>query len=91
MSLWGLFVILGSVGVILSLGAAVLRPRDRVSPPNLLDSEQPYPQRVLPGEMSDGLQARVEALENEVDDLHRAVAALREENEQLHQRFETDS
>jgi len=91
MSLWGLFITLGSIGVILSLGAAVMRPRDRAVA--LPDGDVGGQRVALTGneETVVELQARVDALETEVDDLHRAIAALREETEYLQHRIEGDS
>ena len=90
MSLWGLFVILGAIGVVLSLGAAVLRPRDRASQRRELRSEEFVPRGTPSPDGLAALQSRVEALEIEVDDLQRAISTLREENEYLQQRIDGD-
>ena len=90
MSLWGLFIIVGSIGVILSLGAAIVRPRDRSEPPGEIHGGGSANPRARHEDSLTGLQSRVDALEIEVDDLHRAIAALREENEYLQQRIDGD-
>lgn len=90
MSLWGVFVIVGSIGIILSLGAAVLRPRDRAAEIDAVRADELPLRRERSVDSDAGLSARVDALEVEVDDLQRAVTQLREENEYLQQRLDTD-
>jgi len=89
-SLWSLFIALTALAVALSMGAAVWRPRDgsRHRPVDMGDDDGA---RVRDGrDVLTALQARIENLEAEVDDLNRLTTALREETENLQQRLDAE-
>lgn len=89
-SLWSLFIALTALAVALSMSAAVWRPRDgsRQLPVDRADDDGAS---VRDGrDVLTALQARIENLEAEVDDLNRLTTALREETEYLQQRLDAE-
>lgn len=87
MSLWSLFIALTALAVALSMRAAVWRPKDAQVSLTVDDDDEPS-QPLDARELLAHLQQRIDALEGEVDDLHRLTAALQEENDILQQRID---